>query len=132
MVPAWTRGRKKLKTRDFLASTKATLDSIESQRCIPTSIAVGDYTELAPHDYLATASKLLGLIISRKGLPESTRLVKGRPPQVNHISGVNLTKACKWKVMPLNFKAPKILEQAKLQAWTLRPAVPTSSAIVSS
>jgi hypothetical protein len=132
MAPARTKGSRKLKTGDFLASAKATLDSIESQRCLPTGIPVGDYAELAPHDYLATACRLLSLVISRKDLPESTRTIKGRPPQVNHVSGVNLTKACKWKVLPRNFKAPKILEQAKLQAWTLRPAVPTSSATIPS
>jgi hypothetical protein len=123
MAPARTRGRKRLKTTDLLASIKATLGSIESQRCLPNSIAVGDYSELAPQDYLATACKLLDLVISRKELPESTRTIKGKPPQVKHVSGVNLAKACKWKVLPRKFKAPKILEQAKLQAWTLRPAV---------
>jgi hypothetical protein len=132
MAPARTRGRKRLRTEDFLASIKATLDSIESQRCLLTSIAVGDYAELAPHDYLATVCKLLGLVILREDLPESIHTVKGKPPQVAHVSGVNFMKACKWKVLPRNFKAPKILEQAKLQAWTLRPAVPSSTAIVAS
>jgi hypothetical protein len=117
-----SRGRKKLTTRDFLASAIAALDGIETQGFLPVSVMVGDYAELAPHDYLATACKLLSTLVSRKSLPETIYLQRGRQPQVEHLSSANFLKACKWKVLPHDFKAPKILEQAKLQAWTLRPA----------
>lgn len=127
-----SRGRRKMTTRDFLAAGKTVLDAIESEGFLPASITVGDYAELAPHDYLPTACKLLSTLISRESPPETIYRLKGRQPQVEHVSSANFTKACKWKVLPHNFKAPKILEQAKLQAWTLRPAILTSPTDLSS
>ena len=29
-----------------------------------------------------------------------------------------------WIIHPENFRAPKVVEQARLQAWTLKPALP--------
>jgi len=31
-----------------------------------------------------------------------------------------------WIIHPENFSAPKAVEQARLQAWTLKPAMPAS------
>lgn len=129
MLPARSKGKKRVATKDFLASAKKALEAIESQRCLPASLPLGGYTELAPHDYLTTTCKLLSLIISRKSLPEGIYVSKGKPPQLQHINGASFMKACKWNVLPRGFKAPKILEQVKLQAWTLRPATPGSVTI---
>lgn len=122
-----SRGRRKLVTMDFLASGKNVLDAMESEGFIPASIAVGDHVEFSPHDYLPTAAKLLATLISRKSLPKTIYSIKGRQPQAEHISSANFAKACKWKVLPSKFRAPKILEQARLQAWTLRPATLASN-----
>jgi hypothetical protein len=51
-------------------------------------------------------------------------VVKGAPPQIDHLSVGDFKKDCEWIVLPRNFRAPKIFEQALLQAWTLKPAIP--------
>lgn len=123
-APARTKGKKKLVTKDFLASAKAAVQFMESQKHIPNSLAVGSDAELSPHDFLATACKLLRVATAREGIPDCIIVSIGRPPQVNRLNVAAFRSACRWKVLPRNFKAPKIFEQAKLQAWTLKPSTP--------
>ena len=123
MAPACSKGKKAFRTEDFLATTKAAAGFLSSENSIPVSLKIGDYAELNPHDFLATACKMLDSLL-RGRLPDKITSVKGAPPQVEHLSIANFRKDCRWVVLPPNFKAPKIYEQACLQAWTLKPAVP--------
>lgn len=115
-------GKRRLNAKDFLAAAKKALDHIDRQGCLPTSISVGDCAQLNPHDFLATACGLLPIVLSGKPLPEQVRLSTTKPPNQNYISAANFKKACKWSVLRRDFEGSKILEQIKLQAWTLKPA----------
>lgn len=129
MATARTKGKKTFHTKDFIATTKSASVFMNSENCIPTSLCVGDYVEVSPHDFLATACKLLGSIISAGAAPDKMALIKGAPPQTDHLSISNFKKDCEWVVLPRNFRAPKIFEQARLQAWTLKPAIPKTDEI---
>jgi peptidoglycan/xylan/chitin deacetylase (PgdA/CDA1 family) len=124
MAPAHSKGRNRIKTKDFLAAAKATSDFLDFEKRIPSRINVGGYVELSPHDYLATACRVLNQILCVERLPDKVTVIKGRPPQVDRLSAAKFKEACRWIVLPPNFDAPKIFEQACMQAWTLKPAVP--------
>lgn len=117
-----SRGKRRLKTKDLVDSAGIILKSICVEGYVPSRIDVGDNSELSPQDFLTTASRLLDKMLSNRKAPQVANLSKGKPPNVRYVSAANFKKACAWKVLPRNFEAPKILEQIKLQAWTLKPA----------
>ena len=125
MAPASSKGRKIFRTTDFLVSARVAARFLNAQNTIPVSLNVGDYASVSPHDFLATACKVLDSILTGKSLADKVALHKGTPPQVERLSFTKFKNDCKWAVLPPNFRAPKIFEQACLQAWTLKPAVPS-------
>ena len=123
MAPFRSTGKRSLRTEDFLPAAKSALEYMDKQGCIPTSISVGGYALVSPPDFLAAACRLLLVVLSGKTLPEIVSVSATEPPNQKYISTVNFRKACKWPVLPDDFEGPKILEQIKLQGWTLKPAV---------
>jgi hypothetical protein len=124
---AKSMGSKRLLTEDFLGAAGGVRDFLDNKNIIPTSIKVGDYAELSPHDYMATAGDVMDLNLSGRKLPDQLSLRRGRPPQVENLNYTNFLKACRWTLLPNGFHAPKIFEQAELQAWTLKPAIPKAN-----
>jgi hypothetical protein len=116
-------GVKRFDTTDFLAATKSSSIYVNTQNSIPTHISVGE-SELSPQDFLSTACRLLISILEGK-VRRKIALKRGNRPQVDRLSKADFAEYCRWAVLPRGFKAPKIFEQACLQAWTLKPAVPT-------
>ncbi|HMK82498.1 MAG TPA: hypothetical protein VK503_02150 [Candidatus Bathyarchaeia archaeon] len=123
MAPFRSVGKRSLRTIDFIAAARITLEWINCKNYLPTSIKVGDYAELNPQDFLATACRMLLLARSEKSLPKEIIKSTGKLPNQKYIHPAKFRKACRWIVLPTGFKAPKILEQINLQAWTLKPAM---------
>lgn len=126
LAAAHTNGGKTLQTTDLLTAAKIANKFVNVEGNIPASLNVGGYAILSPHDFLATACKLLDSMLAAKSVSDKIVLRKGKPPQVERLHLTKFKADCKWVVLPPNFSAPKIFEQACLQAWTLKPAVPNS------
>ena len=124
MAPFLSTGKKRLNTNDFLDAAKSVVNHLDHQRCVPTSIKIGDYAELNPADFLATACRLLLVHLSGRQFPRQVHVSHLRAPNQNYIRQAVFKKACRWRVLPPDFKGPRIIEQIKLQAWTLKPAMP--------
>ena len=122
-----SKGKKSLNSKDLLAAARETLDHINRQNRLPTSVSVGEAAQLSPQDFLATACRLLPTHLSGKPLPERINVTTTGPPNQKYINAANFKKACKWNILPRDFKGPKILEQIRLQAWTLKPAIAAES-----
>jgi hypothetical protein len=122
MATSRSKGRRKLSTRDLVAAAGRAVSYMNSERCMPSTLPIGTYARISPEDFLKTGSKLLSIVLSGKQLPESIVLRKGRLDQLDYVNLAAFRRACKWKVLPQNFYGPKILEQIKLQTWTLCPA----------
>ena len=125
LAPARSKGRKILQTTDFLTAAKTAKKFMNAENSIPVSLNVGGYASVSPHDFLATACKMLDSVLAGKSLADKIVLCKGKSPQVERLHLTKFKSDCKWVVLPPNFNAPKIFEQACLQAWTLKPAVPS-------
>src|SRR5208337_4124783 len=80
MAPFQSRGKKKLKITDFVEATRTTLEWMNSENCLPTSITVGNYAQLNPHDFLSTACRLLLDVHTRKSFPEEISRSTAKPP----------------------------------------------------
>ena len=122
-----SNGKRRLDTKELLVAAKKALDYIDHQNCLPTSLSVGESAQLSPQDFLATACRLLHTLLSCKPLPKRVNVSTTGPPNQKYITAANFKKACKWGILPRNFKGPEILEQIRLQAWTLKPAIAVES-----
>ncbi len=93
-----------------------------TQGRMPDEIWIGA-SSISPQDYLAT----LGAVIENwKGLTEATSPFV-RPRQGKFTADRYVAEDSPglwgWVIFPEGFQAPKIIELARLQAWTLKPAM---------
>jgi len=89
---------------------------------MPSYVGIARGARLAPADFLSTASSVLTDLLSTGSMPAEVRLAKGTFLGTRYVSEEGFRFACKWSVLPPRFMAPAILDQIKLQTWTLVPA----------
>lgn len=108
--------------REILELSRKALTAIEEADVIPSELRLQGGGLLSPVDFLPTASGFLRGLLSGTEASE-TSVIRGDLLETKHVDDEAFRKACQWAVLPAGFYAPKILEQIKLQTWTLRPAV---------
>lgn len=109
-------------TQILSAASKASA-FIATKGYIPSSVRIGN-SLVGPSDFLATLAGLALDLISTKSAPAKVAIRRAKMILAEkYVNDQAFEKACAWGILPEGFKAPKILEQAKLQAWTLVPAV---------
>jgi hypothetical protein len=110
---------------DLLLAAEKVSRFIALKGFMPSSIKVGSSTVLEPSDFLSTLARLILMLLSKKRSPSDLVALR-RARMISSEKYVNdsaFNTACKWAILPRDFNAPKILEQAKLQIWTLVPAI---------
>ncbi len=115
----------KVSLKDLLFASQKASRFIAARGYMPSSLRVGNSVELEPSDFLATLAGVSMMLLSRK--PVSDPILVQRAKMISSerfVDDLAFKRACEWRILPKGFKAPKILEQAKLQTWTLVPAVP--------
>ncbi|MFN0108930.1 MAG: hypothetical protein ACKVZH_08745 [Blastocatellia bacterium] len=93
---------------------------VQNHGRMPDEIWIGAQS-ISPQDYLAT----LGTVIEGwKGYDGNLRVTlrQGRFTADQYVAE-DSTKLWGWVIFPEGFHAPKIMELARLQAWTLKPAL---------
>jgi len=118
------RPRMGIPTDRFLAACAWAVDFIDSRGHMPSSLRVSKDLRMTPADFLSTASSCLLKLLRTGEMPATVPFAKGRFLATRYVDEERFRMACKWNVLPPRFSAPKILEQAKLQTWTLVPAGP--------
>jgi hypothetical protein len=121
-VPA--AGGKKLTTLSFLAlriAARDTAEYISRNGRIPDEIWFGT-DNLAPEDYLATIAAVLDEALASERLPDRVLVREGKKVFEKYVAE-NSPSLWGWVIFPEGFHAPKIMELARLQAWTLKPAL---------
>ncbi len=116
---------KRVPLASFLRASEGVSKFIAAKGFMPSSVKIDGFAQLAPSDFLATISKLASTLLSGKN-PGETLYVRQAKMILSekYVDAFAFKRACKWGILPKGFHAPKILEQAKLQAWTLVPAIP--------
>ncbi|HYB04509.1 MAG TPA: hypothetical protein VED17_08605, partial [Nitrososphaerales archaeon] len=114
----------KLPLTRLLAACGQASKFIADKGCMPSSLKIGAIAEFAPSDFLATiAAVVKSLASEKKAVSETVPLRRARMIlEEKYVDEKAFKTACAWGILPKGFKAPKILEQAKLQTWTLVPA----------
>lgn len=115
--------------RDFLSACRWTLEFINKNNHVPDSIKIED-RNISPIDLFATANALISSISNGSKNDSnseeiSSSTVKIRKGTLVLEDQVKEEGVWNWVIFPENFNAPNIIELAKLQTWTLKPAYPS-------
>jgi len=100
--------------RDFLDATE------RIGRMPPVVWVAGKAVD--PVDFAATLGEVIASAAERGKAPETVRLVKGNFTVAKYVAE-DSPRLWGWVIFPDNFRAPKMMALAKLQSWTLKPAI---------
>jgi hypothetical protein len=105
----------------FAQAVRDTSDYCRTSYRLPDEVWIGAES-ISPADYLATLARTLeDLIVSGKAPTDVIRR-EGRYTADRHVAE-DSPDLWSWPIFPDGFRAPRIMELARLQAWTLKPAV---------
>lgn len=111
----------------FRDATLDAQDFVHQQHRIPARVFIGP-DPVPPADFLVAMAKALLAETESHRFPDSVTLPTGvKLLTADHVvhDGPNVYGG--WIVHKANFRAPHILEVARLQAWTLKPAIRSQS-----
>ncbi|MGC8615307.1 MAG: hypothetical protein ACP5UU_05840 [Thermoprotei archaeon] len=123
--PFQSEGLPEVSIEEFLSSCATTRDFLETEGRIPDSVQVGKW-KISPKDFLSTATMVLRQL-ARGESPQNVKVIEGVFEPAAHISYEGAKAAWEWVIFPEGFEAWDLVELAKLQAWTLKPAEPSQA-----
>ena len=106
---------------DFSRAVADTADYCRTHHRIPDEVWVGAES-LSPADYLATLATAVEQLIDSGKPPGAVAVREGRFTADRDVAE-DSRDLWGWIIFPEGFHAPRIMELARLQAWTLKPAV---------
>ena len=77
---------------------------------------------MSPETYLQGLAAVTSLLLEGKELPVNITLIPGTLDAAKYVSDDDI-KLWKWVIFPKGFHAPAVMQLAKCQAWTIKPAV---------
>jgi hypothetical protein len=105
----------------FTAACLDVQSALQKNRQMPNEVWLGSQA-MPPADYLATLGGLVEELIQSGNIEETISLRVGNFTADQYVAN-DSPEIWGWPIFPEGFHAPKIMELAKLQAWTLKPAV---------
>ena len=107
----------------FGHSVRAAASHVKERGQVPNFVQVAGRI-VAPHDYLAACARVLESLLAGKSVPEEVAIRPTPAPMEDYVDEAAARSAWKGSMAPPGgFKAPKMIELARLQTWTLKPAV---------
>jgi hypothetical protein len=88
---------------------------------VPNAVWLGS-VPVSPESYLTTLAALARAALQGASLPEVVEFKPSRLAAARYVAADN-PQLWGWVIFPPGFKAPDMMELAKRQAWTLKPAV---------
>jgi hypothetical protein len=123
-APPETHSITNLNWLPFRDAVRDTLEFIETERRVPARVFVGA-DSVPPADFLVTLATAWTFHSQQDKLPEQ-RLTVGRDARIlpeRYVAKDTPGLFGGWVIHRAGFRAPKVMEMARLQAWTLKPAV---------
>jgi hypothetical protein len=105
----------------FARTAADVADFVQKEKRIPTSVWLGSKA-VPPESYLSALAKVAVDLIDGQDPPQKIAVRPARLAAADHVAadGPNLWG---WIIFPRGFRAPAMMELAKRQAWTLKPAI---------
>jgi hypothetical protein len=105
----------------FAAAARDVAGFARTHQRMPDAVWFG-VDSLSPQDYLATLAAVIEELIAMGKKPEQVKVREGKFTADQYVAE-DSTRLWGWVIFPEGFHAPKIMELARLQAWTLKPAM---------
>lgn len=105
----------------FAGTVRDTAAYIRTRRRVPDEVWIGAES-LSPADYLATLAGAVEGILSSGHEPDQVERRPGRFTADRYVAE-DSPALWGWVIFPEGFHAPRLMELARLQAWTLKPAL---------
>lgn len=112
-----------VKINEFLDAAFRAKSFIEANGRIPEYLEIAG-VRLDSADFLASEARLLSKLHEGE-VPERVKLVSTIFEQSKYISSRGAKSSWRWTVFPEGFEAWNLVEIARLQTWTLKPAEPS-------
>jgi hypothetical protein len=109
-----------VKLEEFLKASYEVKLFIELNNRIPEFIEING-VKISPVDFLASEAELYMKIYSGEE-PEDVELIEGRFEPDRYVSLEGAKDCWRWAIFPKDFEAWRLVEMAKLQTWTIKPA----------
>ncbi|MFB0519052.1 MAG: polysaccharide deacetylase family protein [Acidobacteriota bacterium] len=105
--------------KELIKACRWLVDYFHAAHQLPYRIEAGGM-EIAPEDFLATLGRVTELALAGEAIPARIAISRGNFIVSRYVGETGLWG---WSVFPENFDAPELVELAKLQSWTLKPAL---------
>ena len=105
----------------FLRTAHDVADSIRVQGRVPGTVWLGSMG-VTPEAYLAALAKVVTTVMEGKDIPTEMELTPTKLVCAKHVANDD-DRLWGWVIFPPNFRAPAMMDLAKRQAWTLKPAL---------
>lgn len=96
-------------------------DFIDRQERVPSTVWLGSKSA-SPESYLVALASVASRLADGRQPPESVTLKPARLAAANYVSDDN-PRLWGWVIFPPGFRAPAMMQLAKRQAWTIKPAL---------
>jgi hypothetical protein len=106
----------------FQRTCRDVADYLRKQGRIPGAIWLGSQP-VPPEAYLAALARVARGLLDGKAMPETVEIKPAKLAAARYVSDDDPKKLWGWVIFPPNFRAPALMELAKKQAWTLKPAL---------
>jgi hypothetical protein len=105
----------------FMRTAADVAVSLRRQDRVPSTIWLGS-TGVSPESYLAALAKVVRDLLDGKPAPTTVELRPATLAAAKYVSADD-PKLWGWVIFPPGFHAPALMELAKREAWTIKPAV---------
>ncbi len=96
-------------------------DYLRKQGRVPSAVWLGSQA-VPPEAYLNAVAQVMLLLLEGKEPPRTIEVKPAKLAAAAHVSADD-PKLWTWVIFPPGFRAPAMMELAKLQAWTIKPAL---------
>jgi hypothetical protein len=105
----------------FQRTCRDVADYLDKHGRIPSAVWLGS-RPVPPEAYLCALARVARLRLDGKELPETIEIKPAKLAAAQYVSDDDPKKLWGWVIFPPGFRAPALMELAKKQAWTLKPA----------
>jgi len=108
--------------KDFAESCTEVSKFVEENGMIPSKVKVGGQV-FSPESHFKAVASVLSYVAKEKMAPSKVSIGKGELDIAKYVSEDGARDAWRWSIFPKGFSAPSLVRLAKLQTWTLKPAL---------
>jgi hypothetical protein len=97
-------------------------DYLRKHGRVPTTVWLGS-TAVPPESYLRALAEVVPALADGKPLPKSIEVKPAKFAAAKYVADDDPKALWGWIIFPKGFRAPAMMELAKREAWTLKPAL---------